>query len=450
VNVLAAIRKKRDGGVLSDAEIQDLVAAYARGDVPDYQMSALLMAIVWRGMTFAETFELTKAMIASGRTLSYEGLGPTADKHSTGGVGDKVSLALAPLAAAAGLKVPMLSGRGLGHTGGTLDKLESIPGFTTRLSAERFRSVLERVGCVMGGQSGELAPADGRMYALRDASGTVESLPLIVSSILSKKIAAGPEVIVFDVKAGRGAFMKTREDAEALASLLVAIGTRFGRRVLALVTNMDAPLGRAIGNAIEVEEALALLRDEPVAEDFRDLTLLLTASMLVLAGRAPSLASARVPLEAILSGGQAYERFQRLVAEQRGDVRALERGGLPAAPARLSVAAERSGVVSDIDPLAIAELVVAMGGGRRLVTDPVDASVGVWIERQLGEPCQPGDRLLTVLAADDAPKWRELAQAAVRVASSAPPRLPLVHSVVGPGGTTPWAGWETELPVAAP
>jgi pyrimidine-nucleoside phosphorylase len=444
----ALIRRKRDGGVLSKPEIRWIVSAYTAGEVPDYQMSALLMAIVWRGMTDDETTELTAAMIDSGETLSYGEIGKTADKHSTGGVGDKVSIVLAPLAAAAGLHVPMLSGRGLGHTGGTLDKLEAIPGFTTRLSAARFREVLRRVGCVMGGQSAELAPADGKIYALRDASGTVESIPLIVSSILSKKIAAGPEVIVLDVKVGRGAFMKTREDAEELARGLVRIGTRFGRRILAVVTDMDAPLGRAIGNAIEVDESVAMLRGEPVADDLQEIVLLLTSAMVVLSGVEPSLASARARLSELLSNGRAYEVFTRMVLEQGGDVVALERG-LPRAPAVIGIRATEAGIVSDLDPMALATLVVDLGGGRKLVSDGIDPGVGIWIDRQLGEAVQHGDRLLTlrVPQAGSGREWEERARAAVRVRSTPPAARRLVHALVGPTRTIEWHGWDTPLPL---
>jgi pyrimidine-nucleoside phosphorylase len=441
------IRRKRLGGALEAPEIEALIRAYTDGDVPDYQMSALLMAIVWRGMTDDETYALTRAMIDSGRTMSWDDLHPTADKHSTGGVGDKVSLALAPLAASAGLYVPMLSGRGLGHTGGTLDKLDAIPGFTSRLEGDRFERVLREIGCVMGGQSDDLAPADGRIYALRDATETVESLPLIVSSILSKKIAAGPRALVLDVKVGRGAFMEDLERATELARLLVSTSTRMGQSTVAFLTDMDVPLGRAVGNALETNEAVDLLRGDEVSADLRELTLLLTAGMLVTAGSADTLADARQTLEQRITGGAALDVFARMVSAQGGDAAAVIDARLPAGR-EVPVPAREEGTVSDIDPLAIAQVVIDLGGGRRKVTDTIDPAVGVTLCRRPNERVEAGEPLAFVHVPErgvDETAFVERVGDAFSLGTAR--RTPLVHAVVGPGGVVEWAGWETALPL---
>jgi pyrimidine-nucleoside phosphorylase len=443
------IRRKRDGGELSADEIAWLVSTYTRGGISDHQMSAFLMAVCCRGMTEEETFELTRAMIGSGETMRYPGIEElTADKHSTGGVGDKVSIALAPWAAAAGLYVPMLSGRGLGHTGGTLDKLESIPGFRTRLDAAEFEQVLRSVGCVMGGQSGALAPADGKIYALRDATGTVESQPLIISSILSKKIAAGPRTLVLDVKVGRGAFIKTLDEARALAEGLVRVSTQFGQRTVAFLTDMDVPLGRAIGNGLEVVESIDLLRGDPVAADFAELTRVLTAAMLVTAGRSPSLAAARATLDEVRDGGSALAVLRALVTAQGGSGDVVDRRALPAAPLRVVINADTSGFVEDIEPMALAGIVLDMGGGRRDMTDTIDPAVGIWLHRQAGEAVTGGDPLIELhlpLEAD-ADTLSTRARAAVRIGPT-PRTSPLIFEVIGPKGTVPWQGWETRLPI---
>lgn len=446
MNAKRLIRKKRLGEALSTEEITGLVHAFTAERVPDYQMSAWLMTVVWRGMNPDETFALTRAMIDSGRTLKWTDLRPTADKHSTGGVGDKVSLALAPLVASAGVRVPMLSGRGLGHTGGTLDKLEAIPGFTARLDGERFARVLRDVGCVMGGQSGELAPADGLLYALRDATETVESLPLIVSSILSKKVAAGPETLVLDVKVGRGAFMPDRDRARELARLLVATGHRFGLRIVAMTTDMDVPLGRAIGNAIETNEAVDMLLGRDVSADFRELTLLLASAMLVGARRSSTLGEARDTLEARLASGSAHDRFARMIEAQGGDAGAALEGELPLGR-RVAIAALKDGVVADVDPRAIATIVTDLGGGRREMTDRIDPSVGVYLDARPGERIARGAPLATLhlpsSVSDDDP-WVDRVRAAYTFGHER--RVPLVMDVVGPGGEVEWTGWETRLP----
>jgi pyrimidine-nucleoside phosphorylase len=443
------IRRKRDGGVLSADDIDWMVSAYTGGQISDHQMSALLMAVCCRGMTDSETVALTRAMIASGETMRFAGIDErTADKHSTGGVGDKVSLALAPLAAATGLYVPMLSGRGLGHTGGTLDKLESIPGFRTRLDPDEFERVLRSVGCVMGGQSDTLAPADGRIYALRDATGTVESRPLIISSIMSKKIAAGSRALVLDVKVGRGAFIRSRDEARALADGLVRVSAHFGQRAVAFITDMDVPLGRAIGNSLEVLEAIDLLRGRPVAADFAELTRVLAAAMLVAAGRAGSLVEARPIVDDALAGRAAFGVFRRLVAAQHGSVDAVDRRALPAAPLRVVVTADAAGLVEDVEPMAMAEIVLDMGGGRRDMTDTIDPAVGIWLHRQAGEAVAAGDPLVELHLASDAraDALSARARAAIRI-GTARRTTPLIHEVIGPAGSRPWQGWNTKLPL---
>ncbi len=448
MNAVRLIIRKRRGEELTPDDIGSLVSAYAGGDVPDYQMSAFLMAVLWRGMTDGETVALTRAMIDSGTVITYPDLHPTVDKHSTGGVGDKVSIVLAPLAAACDVYVPMLSGRGLGHTGGTLDKLESIPGFVTDLDTERFQRILRDVGCVMGGQSADLAPADGKIYALRDATGTVESPPLIVSSILSKKIAAGPESLVFDVKVGRGAFMPTRRAASDLAQRLVRTGAAFGKPILAFVTNMDVPLGRGIGNAIEVVECLDMLERRPVSEDLAMLTTLLASAMLVTSGRAPTLVEAREEVESGLASGRAAERFERLVRAHGGDAAALDRRALPAAERTIRVASPAAGVVADVDPFALATLVTDLGGGRRVMSDAIDPAVGIWLDARPGDHVGRGDALATVHVNGswDESELGEHVRRAFRIDEDAP-RSELVYEVVGPRGRVPWSGWETALPL---
>jgi pyrimidine-nucleoside phosphorylase len=359
-----------------------------------------------------------------------------------------VSIALAPIAAACGLYVPMLSGRGLGHTGGTLDKLEAIPGFRTRLDEVEFERVLRSVGCVMGGQSAALAPADGRIYALRDATATVESLPLIISSILSKKIAAGPRVLVLDVKTGRGAFLKTIEDARELARGLVRVAGRFGRRAVAFLTDMDVPLGRAIGNGLEVAEAIDLLQGREVARDFDELTRVLTCAMLVGAGRAASMEAARDLVRDAIDSGRAFDRLLALVEAQGGSRDAVARRALPEAPVRTTVRADRAGSTAGADPLALAEIVLEMGGGRRDLADTIDHTVGLWLHRRPGEAVAVGDPLvdLHLAAGSDADRLCARARAAIAI-GPAPYSAPLIREVVGPGGEVPWRGWATALPL---
>ena len=395
------IERKRDGAALAEADIREWIARFTDGRLPDYQMSALAMAVFFRGMSPEETLALTDAMMRSGDTISWEALGrPTADKHSTGGIGDKLSIPLAPLVAACGVAVPMISGRGLGITGGTLDKLESIPGYDTRLSEERFREVVASVGCSIVGQTDRLAPADRKLYALRDVTGTVPSIPLITASILSKKLAEGAATLVFDVKCGTGAFMKTPADARALADSLLAVARGAGRKAEALVTPMDQPLGRTAGNALEILESVEILRGEHAGDDARELVLRLAVPMLTLSGAAPDESAARALLEKKLASGAALETFARMVEAQGGDPRVAEAPEkvLPQAPAVVEVPAPRGGVLSRVDADGIGRVVLLLGGGRRAVTDTIDPSVGVSRLRKVGETVAAGEPLLRLHA----------------------------------------------------
>ena len=396
------IRAKRDRRAHSPDDLRAFIAAYLRREIPDYQVSAWLMAAYLNGLDESETAALTEALLHSGRTFDWTDLGrPSADKHSTGGVGDKVSLILAPLVAACGVLVPMVSGRGLGHTGGTLDKLESIPGFRTFLEPDAMRSQLDRIGVVMVGQGPDLAPADGLIYALRDVTSTVEREYFIVPSIVSKKVAEGAGALVYDVKCGSGAFMKTREDAAHLARRLISVTRSLGRKAAARVTDMSQPLGAAVGNALEVEESIAVLRGGGPA-DVRALTLELAALMLGLSGAAPTSEAAR-RVEQALDSGAAWERFVELVRAQGGDPASVERaGGMPAAPVVTPVAAERAGVLEAVDSFALGELVVGIGGGRRAKEDEVDPRVGLVVRRRIGDRVAAGDLLAELyLARED-------------------------------------------------
>jgi len=434
------ILKKRDGGELAPEEIEALLAAYLRDEVADYQMSAFLMAVYLRGMTARETAALTMAMVRSGETVDLSGIpGVKVDKHSTGGVGDKTSLVLIPLAAGAGVRVAKLSGRGLGHTGGTLDKLESIPGFRTDLSREALIDQVRRVGCAIAGQTADLVPADKRLYALRDVTATVESVPLIAASVMSKKIAGGAEAIVLDVKTGRGAFMKTLEEARVLAEAMVAIGREVGRRTVAVISDMDQPLGRTVGNAVEVEEAIATLRGEG-PEDLTRLCLTLGAWMLLLAGAAASPAEAEERLRATLDSGRALEQSRRMIEAQHGDPRVLDDlQRLPQARLTLPAVAERRGFVSGIDAQAVGLAAMALGAGRARKEDAIDPAVGIRLGRKVGEEVAAGEPLAVVLANDEArgEEARRRVRAAYRLADTPPAPRPLIHTVIGAEAARP-------------
>ena len=395
------IARKRDGGELSREEIQFFIEGYTRGSIPDYQASALLMAIVWRGMTRRETLDLTLAMMHSGETLDLSSIsGVKADKHSTGGVGDKTSLALLPMVAAQGVHMAKMSGRGLGHTGGTIDKLESFPGFSCALSDEAFLSQVQRVGFAIAGQTADLDPADKKLYALRDVTGTVSSIPLIVSSIMSKKLAAGADVIVLDVKCGDGAFMKTESDARTLAGEMVEIGKLAGRRTVACITGMDQPLGRAVGNALEVKEAMSLLRGD-FGGDLLELCLTLGSCILTESGAAASDGEARLKLERGIADGSALAKLAEFVAAQGGDARAVyDASLLPSAPVTVPVPSPADGYVSAIAAERSGLVSMHLGGGRATKDSEIDLSVGFVLNKKSGDAVKKGESLATVHARD--------------------------------------------------
>ncbi len=388
------IAKKRDGGALDPVEIRWLIDGFVRGDVPDYQMSAFAMAVLLRGMTPPETVALTLAMRDSGRRARLGRVrGPKVDKHSTGGVGDKVSICLAPLAAACGLHVPMISGRGLGHTGGTLDKLEAIAGFRVDLPLARFERLVEQFGFALIGQTPELVPADRKLYALRDVTATVESIPLITASILSKKLCEDLDALVLDVKVGRGAFMHTARAGRALARSIVRVGALAGLRTTAVLTRMDAPLGRAVGNALETAEALALLCGE-APDDLLECTLVLGREMLLAGGVERRAAAAERRLRAAIRDGSGAARMEALIAAQGGDARVVrERDRLPRAPVIAHVTAARGGWVSGLDALAVGQLAVHLGAGRTRAEQPVDPAVGIVLRKKPGERVARGQVL---------------------------------------------------------
>ncbi|RMH18733.1 MAG: thymidine phosphorylase [Gemmatimonadetes bacterium] len=423
------IATKRDGGTLDPGEFRAFLEAYQEGEVTEYQMAAFLMAVVFQGLGETELAVLVDAMLHSGRVLDLAHLpGPRADKHSTGGVGDKVSLPLAPVAAELGMFVPMMSGRGLGHTGGTLDKLESIPGFQTALPLDRFTEVLEAVGCAMIGQTEEIAPLDRRLYALRNVTATVPAIPLIAASIMSKKLAEGIEGLVLDVKVGRGAFLPELERSRELARTMVAIGRRRGLPASALLTAMDRPLGCACGNALEVVESLACLRGEG-PPDLRALVIEEAAEMATLTGLHATRDEARRAAEQALDSGRALERFRRMVEAQGGDAAVVDDPDrLPRAPVRRTVEATRAGVVEQVDPLRIGWGVVELGGGRRRLDDTLDPSVGFEILVRPGTRVEPGAPLVVVHAAseDAAEGGVTAAREAVKIGDGPVNPLPLV------------------------
>jgi pyrimidine-nucleoside phosphorylase len=423
------IRAKRDGQRLSADAIDSFVRGVATGEWPDYQASALLMAIVLRGMTPEETADLTRAMVASGDRVDLSSLpGIKVGKHSTGGVGDKVSIVLSPLAAACGVTVPKMSGRGLGHTGGTLDKLESIPGFRTALSLDEFLAALGEQGCAIIGQTANIAPADKKLYALRDVTATIESIPLISASVMSKKLAEGSDALVLDVKCGRGAFMKTLADARALAHSLVAIGTNAGVRTEALITPMDAPLGRAVGNALEIRECVTTLKGAgPTA--LTELIVRLATRMLRLAGGASDDAAAESQVRGALASGAALQRFAGMIARQGGDARIVDRDDvLPWAARRTLVAAPRSGVVQQVDAGQIGRASMLLGAGRDRADAPIDHAAGIVLAVEPGCWVDAGAPLMELHDnhADQYDAARALASAAVTLGDEAPPALPLV------------------------
>ena len=427
------IAKKRDGGALSAAEIDFLVQGFTRGEIPDYQISAWLMAVLLRGMDRQETTDLTLAMARSGEILDLSAIAPVVvDKHSTGGVGDKTTLVVAPLVAAAGLPVGKMSGRGLGFSGGTLDKLESIAGYNANLSKQQFLQQLAEHGIVVAGQSADLAPADGKFYALRDVTATVESLPLIASSVMSKKIAAGANAIVLDVKVGRGAFMKNLDEALSLAQTMVDIGRGVGRRVTAVISDMSQPLGLAVGNALEVAEAIATLQGRGPA-DFMELCLTVGAQMLLLAGKVEKAAEGRALLLVKLLSGAALDKFGEWLAVQGGDWEVVEHPELlPRASLVEPLLARRGGYVAGLDAATVGLTVVALGGGRAKKGDPIDHAVGVVLHRKVGDAVQPGEPLLIIHANGPVKlaEARERLLAAYTWSDAPVPKPRLIHQIV--------------------
>jgi pyrimidine-nucleoside phosphorylase len=409
------IISKREGRTLSRDEIRFFVEGVTAGTLPDYQASALLMAILLRGMNAEETAWLTDAMVHSGVRVDLGEIpGVKVDKHSTGGVGDKTSLVLAPLAAACGVPVPMMSGRGLGHTGGTLDKLEAIPGFRVNLSLEEMKSALARAGCAMIGQTAQIAPADKKLYALRDVTGTIESIPLISASIMSKKIAEGIDALVLDVKTGRGAFMKTEADSRRLAESLVSIGNASGVKTEAIITAMDSPLGRAVGNALEVIECIEVLKGGG-PPDLVEVSVELAARMLVLGKVAADLAAAAEQVRRAIGSGAGLERFRQIIEIQGGDPKVVDDyGRLPHVPDRHVVAANRGGFVTALDAELVGRASVALGAGRDRVEDPVDPAVGIMVVAKPGDAVRAGDPVLEMQYRD-----RARLEAAIRLTGQA-------------------------------
>lgn len=430
------IAKKRDGKTLTAPEIEFAIQGFTGGDIPDYQMAALLMAIFIQGMTAEETALLTLAMARSGDVIDLSAIeGVKVDKHSTGGVGDKTTLVAAPLAAACGVKVAKMSGRGLGHTGGTVDKMEAVPGLTTTLSRAQFIQQVNEIGLAVIGQSGNLAPADKLIYALRDVTATVNSIPLIASSIMSKKLAAGADAILLDVKTGNGAFMKTLDEAIALAKAMVEIGEHNGRRTAALITDMDIPLGVNIGNSLEVAEAVQTLRGEG-PEDLTAVCLALAAGMLHLAGLGGE-KSCRAMAEKALQSGQGLAKLRQMVAAQGGDVAAIDDpAAFPKAPVRREVKAQSGGYVQSMNTEQIGIASVVLGAGRQTKEDAIDFTAGIRILKKTGQAVQPGDVLAVLETASEekAQNAAGLYQKAVQIGPEKPPALPLVQARVTKAG----------------
>ncbi|MEW6509597.1 MAG: thymidine phosphorylase [Bacteroidota bacterium] len=441
MNPVELIRKKRNGGALAPEEISWLVGAYAKGELPDYQMSAFLMAVCFRGMTADETTAFVDIMLHSGKVIDLSSIpGRKVDKHSTGGVGDKVSLILAPMVAACGVPVPMISGRGLGHTGGTLDKLESIPGFRTDLTIDEYREVIRDIGLVMIGQTAEIAPADRRMYALRDVTATVESIPLIAGSIMSKKLAEGIDALVLDIKSGDGAFMKTYNDAVTLGRTLVGIGTAAGKDTLGMITAMDQPLGAAIGNWCEVEEAMDCLRGKNVV-DLMEVTYALGGAMVYFGGKAASIAEGMALCRSAIWSGAAHEKFLQLVERQGGDIAYLnEPGRVPAPRHRIEVRATSSGFVAGCATMKLGVLAVELGAGRRKVDDVIDPTAGIVLAKKVGDHTEKGETLATISTnrEDAVRRAAEVCSASITIVPERVALPPRVQALIDRDGVKPW------------
>ena len=428
------IRKKRDSGEHSREEIDFLIAGYTRGDIPDYQMAAWLMAVWLRGMNATESTALTEAMLYSGEVLDLSEIpGKKVDKHSTGGVGDNTSLVLAPIVAAGGVTVPMISGRGLGHTGGTLDKLEAIPGFNIALNLKEFRHVLRECGMALIGQTAEIAPADKKIYALRDATSTVENVSLICASIMSKKIAEGIDALVLDVKTGSGAFMQKEEDALRLAMAMVETGKRMGKKCVALLTDMGQPLGRMAGHSSEVLEAIDILKGKG-PKDLRQLSVELSAWMFYVGERTASVNEGRRLAEAMITSGQALEKFRECIALQGGDERVTDLPSLlPQARSRMEVTAAASGYIADTRCADFGIALAMLGGGREKKEDPVDHGVSLEFHKRIGERVEAGEKLVSIHYNSEAKlaEARQMIAASFVIGESSPPARPLIRQVLG-------------------
>lgn len=437
------IQRKRDGHLLSPGELAEFFQAYAEGRLPDYQMAAFLMAVFFRGLSPHELTALVDVMLHSGAVVDLSGIpGIKVDKHSTGGVGDKVSLVLAPLVAALGVPVPMMSGRGLGHTGGTLDKLESIPGFRTDLTLDEFCALLERHGCALIGQTGAIVPLDRQLYALRDVTGTVESIPLIASSIMSKKVAEGIDALVVDLKTGSGAFLPELDRGLELARTMIGIGEAYGCEVVALVTAMDRPLGYAIGNALEMEEAILALQGEGPA-DLRELTLALAAEMLVLGGITRTVEEGRAAAAAALDDGRALAKLRKIVEAQGGNPAVLDDPALlPQAPVRRVIEAETAGIIARIDTRAVGQAAVALGAGRVALGMAIDPAVGFHLTAKPGDEVEVGTALGTIYSrtAADAERARLELGAALTITNASATALPLISHRVTRTGVEEYRG----------
>jgi pyrimidine-nucleoside phosphorylase len=441
MNPVELIRKKREGAALTREELEELISRYVTGEVPDYQMSAFLMAVYFRGMNVEETAALTEVMLHSGDVADLSSVpGIKVDKHSTGGVGDKVSLILAPMVAACGVPVPMISGRGLGHTGGTLDKLESIPGFNTNFSISDFRKIIAETGLVLIGQTKEIAPADKRMYALRDVTATVESIPLIAGSIMSKKLAEGVDALVLDVKTGNGAFMQTYDDSLALARALVGIGNKMGKKTVGFITDMSQPLGYMIGNWFEVVESVECLRGKNVP-DLMEVTYVLGGAMLWLGGKANSIEDGMKQCKSAIYSGKAYEKFCQIVTRQGGDVSFIEQPGKYRTAAHgIDVRSRAAGYVVGFDTMKIGFLGIELGAGRKKVDDVIDPAAGILLRKKIGDRVEAGEMIASIHTnnAGIVQHARTEIAAAIRIAETAAGSPQLVRTYLDNEGVRSW------------
>ncbi|GAB4180662.1 MAG: pyrimidine-nucleoside phosphorylase [Calditrichia bacterium] len=439
-NPVDIIRKKRDGQTLNKEELEQFILKYVHNELQDYQMAAFLMATYFQGMTFDETLALTNIMLNSGDVMDFSNIpGYKVDKHSTGGVGDKTSLILAPVVAANDIKVPMISGRGLGHTGGTLDKLESIPGFNVNLSLERFREMIRTIGVSLIGQTGEIAPADKKIYALRDVTATVECIPLITASIMSKKLAEGIDGLVLDIKSGSGAFMKSKEQAIELGEALVKVGNLAGKQVIGFLTNMDRPLGNYIGNWLEVKESIDCLKDNGPKE-LMELSLVLSAGMILLSGKCNDFKDAYKLAEETIKSGKAYDKFLEIVQEQGGDTSVIENPeSYPTARHIIEVKAQQEGYIQHIDAYPLGVLSVELGAGRFRKEDPVDPQAGIILHKELNESVQPGDVLCTLHTNKDVmEEFSQKALASFKIGNNPIEKTPLIYHVITENGVEDW------------